>query len=390
MPRKANRGPQGAGTIRQRKDGRWEARITLGRNPATGKQIQKSIYGKSAAEVVQKMHALLVAVNEGNYQEPSKLTVAGWMDIWLADFTGNIKEDTAKLYEQITRTHIKPAFGAVKLQALQTITIQRLYNKLLHNGLSAKTISNIHGVLSGSLSQAVALGYIRTNPASLCSLPRVTQAEMKPLDMPDASAFLQALSGHRFKQLYSVAMLTGIRQGELLGLLWKNVNFERGTIHIDRQLKRPRRKGEVYRFGPPKNDKERTITPAPSVMEMLREQRHMQNQQRVKAGPVWHSGQFSGLVFTDEVGDPLKYHTVLDNYKAVLVRAGLEERRFHDLRHTFAVLSLISGVDPKSVQMTLGHSSVSFTLDRYAHFTETMRRQSAEKMETLYQMLETL
>lgn len=210
---------------------------------------------------------------------------------------------------------------------------------------------------------------------------------MKPLDMPEASAFLDALEGHRFKQLYSVAMLTGMREGEILGLQWRCVDFDNGTVRIDKQLLRPRKKGDSFRFGSPKNGKERTITPAPSVMAMLKEQKSLQNVHRMHAGPTWYNGPLSGLVFTDETGEPYKYHTVLDNFKAILKAAKLEERRFHDLRHTYAVLSLLSGADPKSVQMTLGHSSVAFTLDRYSHFTETMRRHSADKMEALYQKL---
>lgn len=258
-----------------------------------------------------------------------------------------MKPDTANLYAQIVRTHIKPAFGAIKLQALQAPTIQKLYNQMQHDGLSAKTIKNVHGVLTRALSQAFTLGFIPSNPATLCArtLPRVERPEMQPLDMPEASTFLDALDGHRFKLLYSVAMLCGMREGELLGLQWRCVDFERGTIQVDKQLLWPRRKGDGFRFGSPKNGKERTITPAPSVMAMLKEQKSLQNRHRMQAGPAWHNGQFSGLVFTDEVADP------------------------------------------KAVQMTLGHATVAFTLDRYAHFTETMQRHSAAQMEALYQKL---
>lgn len=385
MARKKN--PNGSGTIRLRKDGKtWEARYSV-KNPATGRVEQKSVYGKSQDEVAKKLRKVTADIDNGVYQEPSRITVGQWMDTWCAEFIGNVKEDTAKLYEQIIRTHIKPAFGGTKLQALQTVTIQRLYNKMIEDGKSAKTVKNVHGVMTASLGQAMALGYRPNNPASLCKLPRVQQAEMLPLDMPEASTFLDTIKGHRLRILYSVAMLTGMREGELLGMVWKNVDFERGTIRIDRQLLRPRRKGEVYRFGPPKNGKERTITPAPSVMAMLKEQKHTQNKQRLQAGPAWYSGEFAGLVFTDEAGVQIKYHTLLDNYKALLKQAGLVERRFHDLRHTYAVLSLISGTDPKSVSASLGHATVAFTLDRYSHFTETMQKRSAANMEALYQKL---
>ena len=385
MPRK--KAANGAGTIRKRPDGRFEARVTIGKDPATGKQKQKSIYGWSQEEVRKKMQKLCVSVDDGTFTEPSKLTVGKWEDIWHAEFLGNVKSGTADNYKQIIRIHIKPAFGAMKLNALQAPLIQKMYNEKQKAGLASKTIRNIHGVLTASLSQAMALGYIPTNPASVCKPPRVEKAEMLPLDMPEASIFLGACKEHRLAILYNAAMLTGMREGELLGLQWRCVDFERGTIRIDKQLLRPRKKGETYRFGSPKNGKERTITPAPSIMEMLKELKLVQKKQRLKAGDMWYDGALSDLVFTDELGCYLKYHTVLDNFKALLKCAGLEERRFHDLRHTYAVLSLLSGIDPKSVSATLGHATVAFTLDRYSHFTETMQKQSAEKMEALFRTL---
>ena len=175
MARKSNtRAAQGAGMIRQRPDGRWEARYTVGRNPGTGKQIQKSIYGKTQKEVRQKLTEKLSQIDQGIYTDAVKITLGAWLDIWISEYSGNIKERTRILYDGHIQRHIKPALGAVKLDALNTPAIQKFYNSLQKkNGLSAKTIKNIHGVLHKALQQAVEIGYIRFNPSDACKLPRV-------------------------------------------------------------------------------------------------------------------------------------------------------------------------------------------------------------------------
>lgn len=382
MPRKSNmRNAQGSGTIRQRPDGRWEARYSAGRDPGTGKQIQKSVYGKIQKEAAEKLRKVTAAIDDGTYSEPSKFTVSQWLDIWHKEYIGNVKPATVTSYEQQIRNHIKPAFGAMKLIALHPATIQKCYNALQAGGLSPKSIRNVHGVLHRALEQAVMLGYIRTNPASICTLPRVEKPEMKPLDSGEMETFLNTIKGHRLESLFYVAMFTGAREGELLALQWSCVDFDRGTILIDKQLLRPRKKGERYRFGPPKNDKPRTITPAPAVMKALKDHRHAQNQHRLRAGGAWDVGDFPNLVFTTELGRYQCFKTVLKDFQKAITTAGLEERRFHDLRHTYAVSSLRAGDDVKTVQGNLGHATAAFTLDQYGHVTETMKHDSAARMQ---------
>lgn len=177
MARKSNtRGAQGAGTIRQRKDGRWEARYTVGRDPGTRKQIQRSVYGATQQEVRKKLAQLTTAIDSGTYKEPCKMTVGQWLDIWMANYMGGVKPSTAFLYGEQIRLYIKPALGAVKLEALNTHTIQGFYNGLSieregGKALSPKSVKNIHGILHKALQQAVAVGYIRFNPADASLSP---------------------------------------------------------------------------------------------------------------------------------------------------------------------------------------------------------------------------
>ncbi len=262
----------------------------------------------------------------------------------------------------------------MKLSALQPLQIQHLYNQLQEQGLSAKTIKNLYGCLHKALQIAVRMGYLRTNPAEGCILPRIVKKEMHLLDTPEISTFLDAIKGHRYETLFKVDVFTGLWSGEILGQTWDCVNFEEGTLYICKQLTPPRMKGQKYVFGTLKNDKPRTITPAPYVMQLLKEHRIQQMQRRLIAGPAWDDGGFPNPVFPNDTGGHLTQKALRD--------FGIENLRFHDLRHTYAVNSLRSGDDVKTVQENLGHHTAAFTLDQYGHVTDTMKRASADRMQT--------
>lgn len=388
--KKMNRAAQGAGTIRKKTVKRagqeytyWEARITTGYDPGTGRQIQRSFSGKTQKEVREKMQAVSVEVNDGTYQEPTKLTVGQWLDIWADEYLGGVKPYTVASYKGQIRNHIKPALGAVKLEGLNPHNIQKFYNDLGRShgkkpGLSPKSIKNVHGVFHKALQQAVAVGYIRYNPADACILPRIVKKELHPLDEEQSKAFLLALKGHRYETLYTVTLFTGMREGEVLGLKWDCVDFDKGIILINKQLQREKKKGGAYIFATLKNDKSRTITPAPWVMQLLRAHRGQQLAQRLQAGEVWED---SGLVFTDEIGQHLAIHTVYKDFKKIVTSIGCPDVRFHDLRHSYAVAAIRSGDDIKTVQGNLGHATAAFTLDVYGHVTDQMKRESAARME---------
>ena len=341
MPRKTTKNARGGGTIRQRSDGRWEGRYTVGRDPGSGKQVQRSVYGNSQAEVRKKLSQITAAVDSGTYTAPSKMTVGQWLDIWSKDYLGGVKPFTVLNYNQHIKNHIKPALGAVKLEALKTHTIQNFYNNLGKPqgdkpGLSAKTVKCIHGVLHKALSQAVKVGYLRFNPSEACELPRIERKEIKPLDNEEIGAFMKAIEGHPFEAVYLVTLFTGLRRGEVCGLTWDCVDLERGTILVNKQLQNiPGQPGE-FRLVSSKNGKGRTVAAAPFVVDVLRRHKVQQAEARLKAGPLW---QDDGFVFCNEVGKHLSPNTIFHNFKRIAASIGLPDARLHDLRHPYISLT---------------------------------------------------
>ena len=370
----AKKRANGEGTIRKRGDSCWEARYSV-----NGKR--HNLYGKSQKEVRQQLTEAISEIDAGDYIEDSNMTVAQWMETWQRDFLGNVKQSTADYYETLIRIHINPALGNIKLTELRAPAIQRMYNQTRANGRTAKSIKNIHGCLHKALEIAVKVGYLHKNPTSGCILPRVEQPEIHPLDTPDLSKLMKSMKGHEYETLITTAIFTGLRSGELIGLTWDCVDFNNGLIRVTKQMVPPRRKGEVFHWGPLKNDKPRTIAPAPFVMQMLKAHKQKQSIHRLEIGPAWNDGGFPNLVFTHQDGSHLSQPTVWKVLQKILAAAGIEAHRFHDLRHTYVVNAFRAGDDVKTVQQNAGHYSAAFTLDRYAHVTETMRKESADRME---------
>ena len=331
------RNPAGSGTIRKKtvtRNGKeytyWEARFTAGVDPGTGRQIQRSITGKTQREVARKLKEATSSIDQGTYTAPEKITVAQWLEIWQSTYLTGVKDRTADSYRSTIRNHLVPGLGAVRLDQLDPHKIQKYVNGL---DLSPKTVKNIHGVLHAALRQAVLLRYIPHNPADNTALPRIERKELRVLDEDATTAFMAALEGHKFEILYKVTLLTGLREGEALGLTWDRVDFDRGTILIDRQLQKERKPGGQYRLVAPKNDKPRTLRPAPYVMQLLRAQRARQSEQRLQAGPLWSNPL--DLVFTNEAGGNLKQTAVYTNCRKIMEGIGLQGFRFHDLRHPY-------------------------------------------------------
>ena len=407
MPRKSNtRAAQGSGTIRQRADGTWEARFVVGHDPGTGKPVRKSVYAKTQKEVRQKLAQAVAAVDNKSYREPCKMTLGEWLDIWVDTYLKDVKPRTLKIYQDDIRLHIKPYLAAVKLNELDTHTVQRFFNTLLRSGkrvpkrdkegkivkkdgktvyegapLSSKTVKNVHGVLHGALRQAVVNRYIPINPADgdFCKLPKIQKQEIKPLDEVQIADFLKAIHGDRFEELFLVTLFTGLRQCEVLGLTWDCVDFDNGTLLVNKQMQLHQEQGiKAYQLVPTKNSKSRTITAAPSVMSLLRRRRAIQAQQHLEAGPLW---QDSDIVFTDELGRHLTKSSVYRSFKKIVAAIGRPDARFHDLRHSYAVAAIRSGDDIKTVQGNLGHATAAFTLDVYGHVTDQMKQASAARME---------
>lgn len=394
MPRKKDmsRNANGSGNIRkitQTVNGKqytyWQARYTAGYDTGTGKQIQRSITGKTQKEVAQKLKEITYQIDQGTYIAPSKMTVAEWFTLWDNDYLGGVKEDTADLYKRNVELYIKPHLGGVRLDALKPHMIQKFYNDLQSQPstkgkpLSAKTIKNVHGVLHKGLQQAVLNGYLRSNPADSCQLPKIQKAELYPLDENGVSLFLKAIAGHNYEYLYQIALFTGLRESEILGLTWDCVDLDSGALLVEKQLKREKKeRGGGYKFAPTKNGKKRLLTLAPSVVMLFRLQKLHQNSLRMEAGDLWEE---HNLVFTNRVGHFLSYRSVFDPFKRIVKRIGYPNTRFHDLRHSYAIASIKGGDNIKTVQENLGHATAAFTLDVYGHVTAQMKRESADRME---------
>lgn len=378
------RAAQGAGTIRKKtvtRNGKdytyWEARITVGRDPGTGKQIQQSFSGKTQKEVREKMQAAAVSVNAGTYVPPSKMTVGQWLDIWTSEYLGSVKPRTVTLYVGNVNNHIKPALASVPLASLRPHTIQTFINGL--EGLSAGSVRIVYRVLHIALEKAVRLEYIPKNPADYCSLPKDEKKDIKPLEDEQTNALLAASKDTDMEHLIIVLLFAGLRKSEVLGLTWDCVDFESGNIIISKQLSSRSSRGKDF-FGSPKSGLSRTIKAANTVMEALKKQRTKQNIDRLAAGSQW--GNVHNLVFTLEDGTYISQDQISRKFKALLQKAGLADIRLHDLRHTYAVNSIRAGDDIKTLQGNLGHASAAFTLDRYGHFTERMKQDSASRMES--------
>ena len=279
-----------------------------------------------------------------------------------------------------------PSLGAVKLSELTTPQIQSFYNGLQRGGMAAKSVRNVHGILTKCLSTAVQVGYLRDNPASRVTLPKVEKKEIRPLSDEQVKAFLTVSAGDEYEIILKTILFTGLREAEATGLTWDCIDFKAGTIKVCKQLqKRPQQDGG-FTFAPLKNNKTRIIKPAPFVLSLLERRRREQVEQRF---PIrisitgWSNAEErkTALVFTTATGGNLSPQTVYNHYKKLARKIGAPDSRVHDLRHTFAVLSLQNGDDVKTVQGNLGHATAAFTLDVYGHVSERMKEDSAARME---------
>ncbi len=382
MPRK--RAVNGSGMQpRLRKDNLWEMRVVIGRNPQTGKLMRKSVYAKTSAECSRKSRELSVSVDKGTYKEPCKLTLGEWLDIWLSEYTGAIKESTRHVYSDNVKNHIRPGLGANKLSKLSPHAVQTFINDLQRGSrpLSAKMVVNIHGVLSKALAEAERVGYINSNPASKCILPKRAKRDINPLETKDIIRFVEAIKGNPSEHIFFVALYTGMRLSELLGLRWSRIDFGKGIITVDSQLLLKRGQGTERKLGTPKNGLTRSFVAAPAVLDHLCIVQTQQDIWQAKAGEVWDNSL--DLVFTDEVGHPIPHATVEHRFTTIMDSLGLTGYRFHDLRHTFATQALYGGMNPKTVSDTLGHASVAFTLDIYASVTHEMQNVAAAQIQNL-------
>ena len=375
----AKRRGNNEGSIFQRKDGRWAAFITTGRD-AVGRQKKRWFYGKTRKEVQEQLTKVLAEAQQGMPIDPTKQTVGQFLTQWLEDTVkGSCAPKTYLRYESSVRVHIIPALGQIPLAKLSPQHLQHFYREKQKAGENDKA-HKCHAVLRRALNMAVRWGLIPRNPATLVDPPRVERKEMQILTPEEVNRLLDAAQDDRYSAFYVVAVTCGLRLGELLGLKWSDVNLNTGAVHISRQLQWI--KGEGPRFKEPKTKgSRRTIYLPDLALNALKEHRKKQIEERLRLGEIW---QDNDLVFPSEIGTPANPSNIYKwSFHPILEKARLPKIRVHDLRHTCASLLLLQGENPRVVQELLGHSSVSITLQLYSHVLPSLKKQIAKTMDRI-------
>lgn len=372
----ARRG-HGEGSVYQRKDKRWVASITL-----EGRK-RKYFYGETKKEVLEQLKTALHQQQQGTLVTGPQQKVEQFLTHWLETFqrpTMRVRSFTR--YQDLLRLHILPVIGHHQLQKLSPQHIQGLYAQKLKEGLSASTVHSIHTVLHKALDTAVRWHLLSRNVCDHVSLPRQTRYEIHPLTPEQAQQFLKAAENHRLKALFILALVTGMRLGELLGLKWQDINMTENTLQVRRTLSYTNKIG--YLETEPKTEKGRRNIFLPAfVIEELKAHRTRQLEERLKVGELWENRD---LVFCTAVGSYFNPTSSIQRlFKNILKQAELPTIRFHDLRHSAATLLLGMGVHPKIVQELLGHSNISMTMNIYSHVLPSMQKEAMEKMNTMLQ-----
>lgn len=361
----------GEGSITKYKDGRWCARYTV--YTANGPK-RKAIYGKTRAEVSAKLNKALADRNDGLVFDAENLKLSDYLDRWLNDSVkGSVKPVTHESYARLVHNHISPDLGRVKLDKLSPAHLQGLYRSKLDAGLSPRTVQYLHVVLHRALKQALRWGFVPRNVAEAVDPPKVHREEIRPLSAAQTRQLLGAAKEDRLEALYVLAIHCGLRQGELLGLAWDDVDLEAGTLQVRRTLS-----GKT--FTTPKTAKSRrSIQLTSEAIEALKRHSARQAEEIATASTLY---EHQGLIFATNIGTPLDRHNLVQrSFKPLLKRANLPDIRFHDLRHTCATLLLSKGVHPKFVQELLGHATIAITLDTYSHVLPGMGDHAAKAME---------
>jgi len=383
------RARNGAGSVKYLANGKARIYFMMPANPITGKPpYRTSVDGDTEEQARLIMSKRIAAVSAGTYEKPNYMKLSVWLEKYTAEFMDNVKPNTKIEYQNTIKRYITPNLGRYRLFELNPSLIKGVYNKLqkksARGGLSAKTIKNVHALLHSALDKAVFLGYIPKNPAEGVTLPRSEKHKMQIIQDDDIKKFLDAISGHRFEYVYYVDMFTGVRQGELLGLTWKDIDFTNNTITVNKQLQRERVKGGAWKLVSVKTDNGssnkgvRVLTVAPAVMDVLRHIKATQAQWKLNLGKEWNNEM--NLVFTNEYGGHLTGSAVYKALKTIVAGLGLDAVRFHDLRHSFVLYALQCGDSIKEVQEALGHTTITTTMDTYGHISQKMKQESADRM----------
>ncbi len=357
-------------------DEKWVGSITL------ENRKRRVFYGKTRKEVQEKLKVALREQQQGTLVTAPRQTLAQFLTDWLENSQRqSVRPRTYERYEELVRLHIAPALGRYELQKLSAQHLQAFYAKKAEEGLSATTINHFHNVLHKALDTAVKWNLVARNVCDLVSPPRRKRYEVHPLTLEQVHKLLAVVEGHEMEALFRLALATGLRRGELMGLKWQDINLDAGVLQVRRILSRVPSKmpGKGYVEAEPKTQKSRrSVVIAPFALEALKQHRERQREAEITAGPLWQDHDF---VFCTSIGTHLNpTRDMLDQLKVLLKKAGLPDIRFHDLRHSAATLLLSVGVHPKVVQEILGHSQISITMDVYSHVLPGMQQEAMSRL----------
>ena len=374
----AKRRANGEGNIRKRKDGRWEGRYTAGYDPETGKRITKNVLGRTQAEVKEKLKSAIGDSQRLDISKAGNYTVAAWVRTWYEVYAEpRIRPNTKEYYTNYIENHIVPGIGKIMLDKLTTIQIQRFYNNLQKNGrvqrkgypeledksLSPRVVRGVHTLLSNCLDQAAAERLILANPAQGCKLPKLEKKEMRILPQEKIGMYLAEADRRGLLAAFYLELTTGLRRGELLALLWTDLDAEARTISVTKQVNRI--KGELVVSPPKTQNSVRTLAIPQQAVDLL-----IEEHKKHPGNPYMFPSPKTGTMY-----DPDAFRRTHDK---ILKAIGAEHVRFHDMRHLFATLSLKNGVDVKTLSGALGHYSAGFTLNTYTHATAQMKQDAAD------------
>lgn len=391
--------PNGRGNIRLKtvfRNGKqytyYEGRVTLGTDPKTGKQIQKSVTGKTQKDVVARMNVLLVGAQKSAVNR-QRMTVAEWLAEYEAKYTIHLEPKTQRSYSDSYRLYIIPAIGDIRLSSLEAADIQNMIVNLTNRTepklLSPKTIKIAIGALNVALEKAVVLGYIPRNPRVGCELPKARRLNVEEHVLMDdeLKAFLGAIEGHKHQYMFFTLLFTGLREGEICGLRWRDVDLDHGVLSVRNQLtdEEKYRMWDKHGLKPLKTTNGmRSIALSEAVVHVLKFQREKWLKQKEDAGSMWVD---TDLVFCQPDGMPITKNALYQSFKRLVRKIGLSDKRVHDCRHSYAVISLENGDDIKTLSGNLGHYDVGFSLSVYGHVSDRLKAESAKRMDDFIQSL---
>lgn len=373
VARKRTRGRRGEGTVWQEKDGSWRGEISLGVR-ADGKRIRKRTARHDNEDAAwAELDEIIRKWNAGELpDDTSKITVEQYLTTWLGSIQRSVRRTTYDQYESVCRLHIFPRIGQRQLAKLNSLHLTGMQSDMIRDGLSDRRREIAHTVLRRALQQAVRMKLIRSNPCDEIERPRSESARMTVLSAEQTRALLETARGTRYYALYVLAVMVGMRQGELFGLMWSDIDLSARTLSVNRSLQELR---GVHELVPPKTKRGRRSIDLPKrAVAAL----------RLHRWKLARKGQLREFVFTDSRGGFIRKSNFLRrNFQPLLEQAGLPNIRFHDLRHTCATLHLSAGTPAKVVQEMLGHANIGVTMDTYSHVVPGMGRDAADKMDIL-------